>query len=169
MMLAGGTLIAQARPEGDEWLRRPVDNQTFSTFLPFFEYDIRRPLNTQVERVEDSDGIKVEVLSFESVAGIRVTARLYRAPGAAPGGPGIVFLHGGTGAGKDSPGYKQMADHWARAGLTTIAIDLQFFGERATSLLVEFTEEEKHVCDDASASSPSVKARSPSPTTAKRR
>lgn len=143
-VIGWGTLHGQARPEGDEWLRRPVDDQTFAGYLPFFEYDARRPLQKQVHRVEDSDGIRVEVLSYESAPGVRVTARLYRAPGATPGGPGIVFLHGGTGAGKDSPGYKQLSDHFARAGLTTIAIDLQYFGERSTGLLVEFTEEEKH-------------------------
>jgi len=144
LAVSASTAWAQVRPEGDEWLRQPVDDRTFQTFLPFFEYDARRPLAVQVLREEDSNGIKVEVLSYESSAGVRVTARLYHAPGAAGGGPGLVFLHGGTGVGKDSPGYKQLYDHFARAGVTTLGIDLQYFGERATDLMQEFTEEEKH-------------------------
>jgi len=137
-------LGAQVRPEGDEWLKQPVDDRTFATFLTFFDYDAKRPLDIRVAKVEDSEGIRSELLSYESAAGIRVTARLYHAPGAVPGGPGLVFLHGGTGVGKDSPGLRQLCDHLARAGFTVLAIDLQYFGERATELLREFTEEEKH-------------------------
>jgi dienelactone hydrolase len=138
------SLDAQARPDGDEWLRQPVDERTFGTFLPFFAYDAKRALDIRVARVENSDGIRVEVLSYESTPGVRVTARLYHAPGAAAGGPGLVVLHGGTGDGKDSPGQRQLCDHFARAGFTVLAIDLQYFGERATELLRQFTEDEKH-------------------------
>lgn len=137
-------LSAQARPEGDEWLRQPVDDRTFASYLPFFEYDSRRPLHIRVASEEERDGVRIEVLSYESTAGVRVTARLYHAPGQGRGGPGLVFLHGGTGAGKDSPGYRQLNEHFARAGFAVIAIDLQYFGERATDLLRQFTEEEKH-------------------------
>ena len=137
-------LTAQVRPEGDEWLKQPVDDRTFATFLPFFAYDAKRPLDIRVAGVEDNDGIRVERLSYETSPGIRVTARLYHAPGKQQGGPGLVFLHGGTGAGKDSPGFRQVVDHFARAGFTVLAIDLQYFGERTTELLREFTEEEKH-------------------------
>lgn len=145
LAVVGATpLRGQARPEGDEWLKKPVDDRTFATFLPFFAYDAKRPLDIRVARVENSDGIRVEVLSYESTAGIRVTARLYHAPGAERGGPGLVVLHGGTGDGKDSPGQRQLCDHFARAGFTVLAIDLQYFGERATEMLTQFTEDEKH-------------------------
>lgn len=142
--MAASSLPGQARPEGDEWLRQPVDDRTFATFLPFFAYDARRPLDIRVVRVEDSVGMRVEVLSYESTPGIRVTARLYHAPGVERDGPGLVVLHGGTGNGKDSPGLRQLCDHFARAGFTVLAIDLQYFGERATELLTQFTEDEKH-------------------------
>lgn len=137
------SLEAQARPEGDEWLKHPVDERTFATFLTFFGYDAKRPLDIRVARVEDSEGLRVERISYES-SGNRVTALLYHAPGVERGGPALVLLHGGTGAGKDSPGIRQMCDHLARAGFTVLAIDLQYFGERTSELLREFTEEEKH-------------------------
>lgn len=143
-LATGLSLAAQARPEGDEWLRSPVDDRTFATFLPFFEYEASRPLAVQVTSVEETDGVRVETLSYESSAGVRVTARLFHAPGGAAGGPGIVYMHGGVGPGKDSPSTIQQGDHFARAGITTLTIDLQYFGERRTGLLVDFTEEEKH-------------------------
>ena len=145
--LTFGTVLpaqGQARPEGDEWLRSPVDDRTFASFLPFFAYEAARPLDVQVVSVAESDGVRVELLSYESSTGVRVTARLFHAPGAVAGGPGIVLVHGGVGPGKDSPAQIQLADYLARAGLTTLSIDLLYFGERSTGLLVDFTEEEKH-------------------------
>jgi dienelactone hydrolase len=146
LLRVGAPLAAQApvRPEGDEWLRKPVDDATFRTFLSFFAYDQKLPLDTRVTRSEEIEGVRVELLSFQSSAGVRVTARLNHTPGETTGGPGVVLVHGGSGAGKDTPGYRALAEFFARAGFTTLAIDLQYFGARKTDLLTTFTETEKH-------------------------
>ena len=134
----------QARPEGDEWLRRPVNDQTFRTYLSFFSYDKAQPLDVRVSATQEVEGVKVEALSYQSAPGIRVTARLNFAPGGTQGGPGVVLIHGGGGPGKDSPGMKAWAEFLARAGYTTLSFDLQHFGERKTELLTTFTEADKH-------------------------
>jgi dienelactone hydrolase len=139
-----GTLHAQARPEGDEWLKRPVDDATFRSYLSFFQYDRQQPLDLKVAADEMVEGIRVETLSFQSGPGIRVTARLNHAVGGTGSRPGIVLIHGGSAPGKNSPGIRAFAEFLARAGFTTLAFDLQYFGERRTDLLTTFTEAEKH-------------------------
>ncbi len=135
---------AQVRPEGDEWLRRPVDDRTFGTFLPFFAYDEKQPLDVRVSATQDVEGVTVEVLSYASGPGMRVTARLHLASGGGTRGPGVVLMHGGVSPGKDGPGIKSFAEFLARAGYTTLVFDLQYFGERRTDLLTTFSEAEKH-------------------------
>jgi len=137
-------LQGQVRPEGDEWLKKPVNDQTFRTFLSFFAYDAKQPLDVKLAATEDVEGIKVDVLSYQSSPGVRVTARLNHAPGGDRGGPGIVLLHGGTATGKDSPGFRALSEFLARAGFTTLAFDLQYFGERRGSVLTTFDEADKH-------------------------
>jgi acetyl esterase/lipase len=135
---------AQARPEGDEWLKKPVDDRTFRTFLSFFAYDHQQPLDLKVASTQDVDGIKAEAVSYLSGPGARVTARITSGPAAGRGGPGIVLIHGGGPPGKDSPSLRSFAEFLARAGYTTLAFDLQYFGERRTDLLTTFSEAEKH-------------------------
>jgi dienelactone hydrolase len=136
--------VAQARPEGDEWLKRPVDDRTFQTYLSFFAYDHQQPLDLKVASTQDVDGIKADALSFQSGPGARVTARITYGPATPRGGPGIVLIHGGSPPGKDSPAMKNFTEFLARAGYTTIAFDLQYFGERKTDLLTTFSEADKH-------------------------
>ena len=150
LLSAAGSAPAQspnpiARPEGDEWLKKPVNDATFKTFLSFFSYDQKLPLDLKVSNTEQIEGLKVDVLTYQSTPGVRVTARLLRPPGGgSQGGPGIVLLHGGSGPGKDTPGYKALSEFYARAGFTVIAFDLQYFGERHTDLLTTFSEADKH-------------------------
>jgi dienelactone hydrolase len=146
MLLATGPAVAsaQARPEGDEWLKRPVDDRTFRTYLSFFAYDHQQPLDLRVASTQDIDGIKADVVSFQSGPGARVTARINYGPATGRGGPGIVLIHGGSPPGKDSPAMKNFAEFLARAGYTTVVFDLQYFGERRTDLLTTFSEAEKH-------------------------
>ena len=132
-------------PAADAWLARPVDDQTFQTYLEFFAYDKKLPFDLRVLDTEDKDGVKREHLSFQSTRGVRVFAHLYRsAASASRRSPSVILLHGGGPEGKDNPGVHLMAPLTARAGFDVLAIDMQYFGERATDLLTTFTEQEKH-------------------------
>jgi dienelactone hydrolase len=137
-------VLAQASA-GDEWLTKPVDDQTFRGFLPFFRYDQALPFDVRILEPDEQDGIAREHLSFQSTPGQRVTARIFRATIAAGGRPGwVVLLHGGTAAGKDNPSTRYLGGFLARAGWNVLAIDMQYFGDRKTDLLTQFTEAEKH-------------------------
>ena len=140
---AQGTMAAG--PLVDEWVKKPVDDRTFRSFLGFFKYDRALPLNTQVASTVDSAGLRRERVSFVSTAGTRVTAILVQQlPLPTARRPAIVFLHGGTRRGKDAPGYVGFTEYLARAGFRVLSIDFPEFGERATGLLTSFTEEDKH-------------------------
>lgn len=130
-------------PQGDAWLKRPVDDRTFQSYLDFFRYDARLPFALQVTKTEDDRGLRREYFSFQSTPGVRVTAVLSQQTGAAGGPrPAIIYLHGGVPAGKE--GTLPSAAIYARAGWSVLSIDLPYFGERQTDLLTTFTEEEKH-------------------------
>jgi dienelactone hydrolase len=149
LLLAIGAAMASTAtaetPSADAWLARPVDDQTFQTYLEFFAYDKKLPFDLRVLDTEEKDGVKREHLSFQSTRGVRVFAHLYRPAAAASGkSPSVILLHGGGPAGKDNPGVHLMAPLIARGGSNVLAIDMQFFGERATDLLTTFTEQEKH-------------------------
>ena len=132
-------------PLVDEWVKKPVDDQTYKSFLAFFQYDHRLPFDVQVKSVTDTGGLRRERLSFVSTQGVRVTAYfVQQLPVPTTPRPAIVFLHGGSRLGKDTKGYLDFADFFARAGFRVFSIDLPFFGERATDLMTSFTEEEKH-------------------------
>jgi pimeloyl-ACP methyl ester carboxylesterase len=137
--------LAQAPAAGDQWLSQPVDARTFKTYLEFFTYDTRLPLDLRASKVEDDQGLRRERLSFQSTPGVRVTAVLWQPGGPATGKrPAVIVLHGGSAAGKDSPNAVATATLLARAGFAALAIDLPHFGERATELLTTFAEQEKH-------------------------
>jgi uncharacterized protein len=136
-------LGAQAA-SGDEWLRRPVDDRTFEGFLQFFTYDRSVPFEARSGVQDEFQGVRREHLTFQSTPGELVTARIYRVSGSSAGAGWVVMLHGGTGAGKDGPAYRAIAALVARAGLNVLTLDLQYFGERRTGLLTQYTEAEKH-------------------------
>jgi acetyl esterase/lipase len=130
---------------GDQWLTHPVDNKTFQGFLDFFAYDKSLPLQTQVIDVKEQEGVRVEHLSFQSTSGVRVFAYFYRPAGVAPEkSPSVVHLHGGSPPGKDAPSSKIISELLARGGWNVLSIDMQYFGERSTSLMTTYTEQEKH-------------------------
>ena len=132
-------------PPPDRWLAKPVDDQTYRTYLDFFRYDSQLAFNA---RVLDSDGsvpgVRREHLIFDSTPGVQVYARLYRPQNARSPVPSAILLHGGTPRGKDSPNVELNAQFLARAGWNVLAIDMMYFGERHTDLLKTFTEQEKH-------------------------
>jgi dienelactone hydrolase len=135
-------MVGQAS-QGDEWLRNPVDDATFSGFLQFFRYDSQVPFDAEVGAPVTVDAVSREHLEYQSTADVRVTAWMYRAT-TGPEAPWVIFLHGGSGSGKDAPSYRLVSSFLARAGWNVLALDLQYFGERRTGLLTEFTETEKH-------------------------
>ena len=139
-------LRAQARPDrSDEWLRRPVDDRTFRTYLSFFTYEATLPFETQMLESDELEGIRREHLSFQTTAGMRAFGRIYHAAAPTGGALGwIIHLHGGTQRAKDGPGDRYIATFLARAGWNVLAIDLLYFGERGTGLLTTFTDPEKH-------------------------
>jgi dipeptidyl aminopeptidase/acylaminoacyl peptidase len=148
-IVAGASLVqrltAEAPAAADAWLTRPVDDKTFQTYLEFFAYDKKLPFDLRVLETTEKDGIRMEHLSFQSTPGVRVTANLYKsAASASQRWPAVILLHGGGVAGKDNPGVQVLAPLIARAGPGVLAIDMQFFGERATDLFTTFTEQEKH-------------------------
>lgn len=135
-------LCAQERPT-DQWLTKPVDDQTFSAYLQFFAYDATLPFQTEVLGSTVEEGIEVEHLRFQSTPGEQVFARLYEPPGGGNRGS-VVLLHGGSAQGKDVQYMVRLASVYARAGYTTLAIDFQHFGERDDGFFQTFAEIEKH-------------------------
>jgi dienelactone hydrolase len=132
-------------PPPDQWLSKPVDDRTFTTYLDFFKYDPKVPFNTRAIGTDTSlPGVTRDHLVFDSTPGVKVYGHLYRPQAAAAGGPSAIMLHGGIASGKDSPGVKVNAQFLARAGWTVLAIDMLYFGQRATDVLTTFTEPEKH-------------------------
>lgn len=130
---------------GDQWLAKPVDDRTFATYLDFFAYDRRLPLDIKTVKTEDDQGLRKERVSFQSTPGVRVTAILYQTitpAGVKP--PALILLHGGSAPGKDTTGVVRQTEFFGRAGWAVFSIDLQYFGERSTSLLTTFSEQEKH-------------------------
>ncbi len=143
MMVADGS--AQEAPATDEWLTRPVDDQTFQTYLDFFAYDRRVPFDVRVLDVKEEEGIRKEHLSFQSTAGVRVFACLYQpVASVSQRDSAVILLHGGAASGKDSRKIEMLGALQARGGWKVLAIDMQYFGERSTDLLKTYTEQEKH-------------------------
>jgi pimeloyl-ACP methyl ester carboxylesterase len=137
-------MSAGARQQAsDEWLTSPVDDRTFKSFQELFTYERGLPLDVRVGGTAVQGGIKRERLSFQSTPGLRVVADFYQPPGGGPAAGGtLVLLHGGVATGKASAAGH--ARNFARAGWNVLAIDLQHFGDRATTLLASYTEQEKH-------------------------
>ena len=135
-------LVTQASG-GDQWLKKPVDNQTFEGFLDFFQYDSNVPFDVKVTETTERDGIVREALTFQSTPGVRVTAAYYHTK-AVTGQqrPAVIVLHGGVPQGK--AGVHPLAMQLVRGGFNAIAIDMLYFGERKTDVLTTFTEQEKH-------------------------
>jgi dienelactone hydrolase len=135
----------QQPARGDQWLKHPVDERTFRTFLDFFTYDHQTPFATQASDSIEQEGVRREHVSFQSTPGTRVTGYFYRTAAAgAKGGAAVILLHGGSAPGKDVPYTAAVAQLLARAGFDVLSIDMPYFGERRTDLFTTFTEQEKH-------------------------
>jgi len=124
----------------DQWLSNPVEQQTFTTYLDFFQYDAALPFDASV-RVDREGDLTVERMAFTSTPGERVTANLYHPQGAAFGLRSVVFIHGGGPLGKDGP--VEITSLLARAGWTVLAFDMKYFGERRTNVLTTYSPQDK--------------------------
>lgn len=148
ILLASFTLLfstVSQKKSTCEWLEKPVDNKTFKAFMDFFKYDKDLPFEIQILNVKEHEGIRKEHLSFLSASNERVFANLYSASEtSSERDPALIFLHGGGATGKDQPRYEVYSELLARAGFKTLVIDLKYFGERSTDLLMTFGEKEKH-------------------------
>jgi predicted esterase len=149
LLLAGpppaspGPLHAQAPV--DEWLIRPVDDATYRSYLPLFAYDHSAPLHFQTLGRTEADGIVAEGIRFASPSGVPVIARFARAATADwHRRSAVVFLHGGSAPGKDSPAVLWVEAYMIRQGFNVLSIDMLHFGERRTGLLTTFSEQDKH-------------------------
>jgi dienelactone hydrolase len=129
----------------DEWLTTPVGDLTFDTYVEFFGYDDDVSLDATVFDVVNEEGLRRENISFVTTPGVRATAEYYTPIGASGKAlPSIILLHGGAPGGKSSAHVRTTATILARAGWAVLAIDLLYFGERATDRLVTYREQEKH-------------------------
>jgi dienelactone hydrolase len=144
MLIMLSTSSSEEKP-ACKWLEKPVDDQTFKTFLDFFTYDQHLPFKMQPIEVKESEGLRREHLSFQSTPGEQVFVNLCGSVGVDYKKiPALIFLHGGGAQGKDSPLYINLSEVFARAGWVVLALDMKYFGERSTDLLTTFTEKEKH-------------------------
>lgn len=135
---------AQDRPK-DEWLTKPVDDQTYQAYLDFFAYDSNLDFNVRVLGSEETEGLLREHISFQSTPGEQVFAHLYRLSSLElKGAPAIIALHGGSGSAKEAAYFTRVVEVIVRAGWAVLAIDMKYFGERRTDLLQTFSEVEKH-------------------------
>ena len=148
ILLAPITSLIGKAPQDErkcQWLNKPVHDLIFKTFLDFFKYDKDLPFEVQTLDEKKQEGVKREHLSFLSTPDERVFAHLYSVIGTSTKKePALIFLHGGTAVGKDSPNYEVYSELLARGGWRVLSIDLKYFGERSATLLTTFTEAEKH-------------------------
>lgn len=128
----------------DPWLTNPVNDATFQTYLEFFAYNQNLPFDAVIGETITEQGIVRQHVTYQSTPQISVTAYLYR-PELPAGGSrgGVIYLHGGTGRGKESTVGDQLGLLMARDGWTVLAIDLWHYGERNTGLLTSYTQTEK--------------------------
>ena len=133
---------AQDRPT-DQWLTNPVDRSTFDAYLEFFAYNVDAPFATVVSQTTTEEGVRREQLSFQSTPGTRVTAYFYHPSGMdLQTAPAVVFLHGGSGRGKNNA--VRNNQFLSRAGIPVLGVDNPHYGELAGGFFTTFEERGKH-------------------------
>lgn len=138
-----GEAHSQEPSYADEWLAQPVDDATFQNYLEFFVVDHEEPLRAELLDSIENEGVLREEWSFTSTPGERVYAHFFTVPSASAGErAAMVTLPGGSG--KDLAGAQRFFETVARGGFDVVAIDLKYWGRRATDLLTTYTEDERH-------------------------
>ena len=129
--------------ESDKWLNNPVSDEIFSSYVDFMKYDKSLDFDLKIIESKKEDGIKTDHISFLSTPNQKVTAYFTTSMvGKINHNPTIIMLHGGGKKGKD--GITKISKMYAREKINILSIDMQYFGERKTDLIVDFTEKEKH-------------------------
>jgi len=141
VLLGISSIYSQWEP--DKWLKDPVNDQVFSSYVDFMKYDQSLDFDLKTIDIKEEDGIKTEHISFLSTSNERVTAYFITSMiGKINNYPTMIMLHGGGKRGKD--GIVKISKLHARDGINILSIDMQYFGERKTELINDFTEKEKH-------------------------
>jgi len=142
LVLGLGVVDAEEK-YADEWLGQPVDDATFENYLEFFVVDHEEPLLAEPLGSSENDGVRKEEWSFTSTPGERVYAQYFEGVATQPESRrAILALPGGSG--KDNPWSQRAYESYARAGFSVLAIDMKYWGSRATELLTTYTEDERH-------------------------
>ena len=129
--------------ESDKWLNNPVSDEIFSSYVDFMKYDKSLDFDLKIIESKKEDGIKTDHISFLSTPNQKITAYFTTSMvGKINHNPTIIMLHGGGKKGKD--GITKISKMYARDKINILSIDMQYFGERKTDLIVDFTEKEKH-------------------------
>ena len=75
-----GLALAAAVTAADAWLEKPVDENTFRTYLEFFAVDSALPLDVEVSETQVEEGVEREHLTFQSSRGEHVPAFFFATP-----------------------------------------------------------------------------------------
>jgi dienelactone hydrolase len=136
--LALVTTVAAA----DAWLEKPVDDNTFRTYLEFSVVDSELPLDVTVSETDVVEGVIKDHVTYQSSRGEHVPAYFFTTASddGAPR-PGQILLYPGGRKGKWVSLHAPML---VRAGWNVLAIDMKHFDERDTGLMTTFTEADKH-------------------------
>jgi cephalosporin-C deacetylase-like acetyl esterase len=94
-----------------------------------FAYDASAPLNATTRPEAETDVTRVFKVTFRGAEGARVPALLGRPKGASGAGPCVLVGHPATGSKEEVFG--ELADAYASRGVTMLAIDARYHGERA--------------------------------------
>ena len=136
-----------------EWLRAQVRNEKRAPRFPqraedvaAYQAEVRRrleaaagkppeydPLDAAVHQVHRRDGYRIEAVSFNTFAGLRMTATAY-VPDADGPVPGILAVHGHTAHGRRDPGEQRRCAALAKRGYFVLAVDCFGSGERSIIL-----------------------------------
>ncbi|MFC6993480.1 alpha/beta hydrolase family protein [Haladaptatus sp. GCM10025707] len=90
----------------------------------------RTPLNPTITDTLDRDGYRVELVVFESLPDVHVTANLYLPDDADEPVPGVLFFCGHSDAGKAAAVYQKACIELVQNGFAVLAVDPIGQGER---------------------------------------
>lgn len=150
-----GTLMmgTAAGYQFQQWLRARVRDKRCAPRLPesaedvpTYQAAVRRlleqaagptpeyaPLDAVIHQVKHADGYRVEAVSFNTFAGLRMTANAY-VPDADGPVPGVLAVHGHYAHGRRDPTQQRRCAALAKMGYFVLSVDCFGAGERAVEL-----------------------------------